>query len=261
MLIRSTRFVRRAAKKLSAQAIVACVAVSCLAQPARATVTLLNGSFEQTTGGQINCCGLALATSWVDTSSPNYNAVSAPSGMEATVPTDGSRYLRLVSDAGIWGSIYQNLGTMIAGQTYTIRGDVVGSSNSVNATWGATVEFASNGATSHGLNGFAALPTIYSTETLGAAAIGGANVGAINLTYTATAADAGNPLFLSFIANNSVVGSDIRGGVDNLQLTVSNVPEPSALALLGGAILAFAGHRRLANGKTKARAKSQPLGI
>lgn len=247
MPVQPARFGRSFAKKLPARVIAACVAALCLAQPARATVTLLNGSFEQTTGGQLVCCGLALAASWVDTSNPNYNAVSAPSGMESSVPTNGSRYLRLVSDAGIWGTIYQNLGTMIAGQTYTITGDVIGSINSVNATWGAKVEFASNGATSYGLNGFAALPTVYSIETLGAAAAGGANVGAINLTYTATAADAGNPLYLSFIANFSPSGSDIRGGVDNLQLTVSSVPEPSALALLGGAILMIAGRRRSAD--------------
>ncbi len=248
---RIARLVRSFRKTAPAQAIAACVAAACLAQPAHATVTLLNGSFEQTTGGQIACCGLLAAASWVDTSNPNYNAVTAPSGLEATAPTDGSRYLRLVSDAGIWGSIYQNLGTMVAGQTYTIRGDVVGSNNSVNATWGATVEFASNGATSFGLNGFAALPTVYTQETLTAAAIGGANVGMINISYTATAADAGNPLYLSFIANASGAGSDIRGGVDNLKLTASTVPEPSSMVLFGGAILALAGCRRLAGGKTR----------
>lgn len=250
MPIHRARVVRRCTKRVPAPVIAACVAASCLAQPARATVTLLNGSFELTTGSQVNCCGLYLAADWVDTSSPNYDALSAPSGMEETVPTNGSRYLRLVSDAGIWGSIYQDLGTMVAGQTYTITGDVVGSDNSVNATWGATVEFASNGATTYGLNGFAGLPTVYATESLTAAPIGGANIGMLDISYTATDADAGKPLYLSFIANASGSGSDIRGGIDNLQLTVSNVPEPSALVLLGGAILMFAGRRHAAGCNT-----------
>ena len=231
------------------------IAVACLlSQPAGATVTLLNGSFEQTTGGQIICCGLQLAASWVDTANPSYNAVSAPSGMEATVPTNGSRYLRLVSDNGIWGTIYQNLGAMVVGQVYTITGDVVGSSNSVNQTWGATVELASNGATSYGLNGFASLPSVYATETLGAAPIGGAHIGAINITYTATSADDGNPLYISFIANASRSGTDIRGGIDNLQLSISgatSVPEPTSLAIFGGAILLL-GRQRLAARNTRA---------
>lgn len=144
----------------------------------------MNGSFEQTRGSNAN--GVYEAANWVDASSAWFDATSAPSGFEQTNSTDGSGYLRIATDVGYTALIYQNVGTMVAGQTYTLTGDVLGSSNNVGNIWGAKIDFASNGAASP--------TTVYATEQATGVAIGASAAGAINISFTATAADNGLPL-------------------------------------------------------------------
>jgi len=111
-----------------------------------ANIILTNGSFEST----VTPYGFGLfdATGWTNNSGLIYQASSAPAGFEGTNVggVTGSRYLRLISDAPDpqnTGFLVQDLGTMVAGETYMFTGDVLGGFDSF--LFGATVELTSDG--------------------------------------------------------------------------------------------------------------------
>ena len=205
-----------------------------------ADIILTNGSFEST--GADYGSGLFAATGWINNSGLNIQASSAPAGFESTSPggVTGSRYLRLVSDAPDpqnTGFIVQDLGTMVAGETYLFTGDVLGGFDTYGL-FGATVELTSDGS----LNP----TTVYAAQFLSGFAQGSVGVGALNISYTATILDSGNPLSLWLRAPPASAGQATRGGLDNIQLTIdgpaTSTPEPSSplLAALGGVVMVLA---------------------
>jgi hypothetical protein len=207
------------------------------AQNGTASIILTNGSFEST--GASYGSGLFDATGWTNNSALNIQASSAPGGFEATDAggVTGSRYLRLASDAPDpqnTGFIVQNLGNMVAGETYMFTGDVLGGLDN-DGLFGATVELTSDGS----LNP----TTVYDTQVLSGFGQGVVGVGSLNISYTATALDSGNPLFLWLRAAPSGNGQATRGGIDNIQLTTAT-PEPASIALFPAGLVALGLLRR-----------------
>jgi hypothetical protein len=202
-----------------------------IASQGHAAVTLNNGSFETTVTLYLAALGdLYEASGWTNLSpTTNFQASSAvaanpPNGefTSAAGTATGSRYLRLVNDVGNQGILAQNLGTMVAGETYMITADIFGGAG-VNVNYGATISL---------VNQVSATPsTTYASQTITDVADTAFMAGAFNFSYTATALDDGNPLVLLLAAGPAGAGQANRGGIDNVQLTV--IPEPCA-ALLGG---------------------------
>lgn len=223
---------------------VAASALAIAASPAHAAVTLTNGSFE-TTGALYPPSvlgGLYEASGWTNLSSGT--PFQASSALAANVPNGeftsgpgtatGSRILRLVADEGAAiGATAQLLGTMTAGETYTISADVFGGPGLI-VTYGATISLVDAVNLSPS--------TTYASQTVSGVADTVFTAGAFNFSYTATALDNGNPLVLLLTTPGLGGGQASRGGLDNIQLSV--VPEPSA-ALLGGlGLLALLRRRR-----------------
>lgn len=193
---------------------------------ARATIALTNGSFEST-GALYNPAlgGLYQASGWTNLSGLNIQASSMLGGQELTNPVGvtGTRILRLVSDnphPGNTGMIVQNMGTMVAGETYTLTGDAFGG-GSAGLSWGAMASLVSDGTGSPG--------TVYATQFVDGLVAGQVSPGAYNFSYTAIAADAGNPLFVQLEAKPSGPGQATRGGIDNVSVTGGAAPPPPAL--------------------------------
>ena len=197
-----------------------------IAGPARAAVTLTNGSFE-TTGALYNTAigGLNEASGWTNLSpTTNFQASSAvaanPPNAEFTSAAGTatcSRYLRLAADGGNVGALAQNLGSMVAGETYTITADIFGGPG-VNVNYGATISL---------VNQVSATPTTtYASQTVSNVADTAFMAGAFNFSYTATALDDGNPLVLLLAAGPVGAGQANRGGIDNVRLTVVEKAAP-----------------------------------
>jgi hypothetical protein len=198
------------------------LAIALAASSAHSGVTLTNGSFE-TTGTSYFAAlgGLNEASGWTNLSpTTNFQASSAvavnPPNDEFTSAAGtatGSRYLRLVNDVGNQGILAQNLGTMVAGETYTITADIFGGPG-VNVNYGATISL---------VNQVSATPsTTYASQTITNVADTAFMAGAFNFSYTATALDDGNPLVLLLAAGPAGAGQANRGGIDNVQLTVES---------------------------------------
>lgn len=227
-------------------------AAICLAASARIThaaVSLTNGSFESTGALYLNALGgINEATGWTNlTGNPGvlFQAGSTPASnppnpefTSAPGSATGLRYLRLAADPGgsaIWGVTAQNVGTMLTGETYILLGDIFAGPSDGGQLYGARISFA---------NQVSATPsTIYATQTVDLLNNGFFGADAFNFSYTATAADNGQPLvvLIEALPNGNNTQSR-RGGIDNLRLNV--VPEPSAAMLGGLAGLALLRRRR-----------------
>jgi len=209
-----------------------------VAPGARASIVVTNGDFS--TLGPLISPGVFAATGWTNNSITAIEAGISVSGFEGTAIIGGN-YLRLASDdTGLSqvGFIVQNLGTMIAGQTYTFTGTALGGA-SIGTTWGATVELTSDGT--------ATPATVYATQVLSGFTAGEVGNGALNLSFSATAADDGLPLFLWIMTPPVTIGEDIRGGIANIQLSTSSAPEPGTIGMMGiGLAAAFVAIRRRA---------------
>src|SRR4029079_12133946 len=97
------------------------------------------------------------------------------------------------------------------------------------------VEFRSTGANTGG--------TVFAFDTAGPLASGAFSADAFTVSYTATAADNGNPLWVRFAVDPSLVnGTAMRGAIDNVRL--STVPEPTAPVLAGLSGLVLIRRRR-----------------
>lgn len=210
-------------------------ATALLCGSGQAAIVLQNGSFEATSGAL--AAGLASASGWTNQSGLAIQASSAPAGFESTVvgAVTGSRYLRLASDNPDpinTGFIVQNMGTMVAGESYAITGDLLGASG-VGLQFSVLARLSSSGDINPA--------TVYDEQTTAALPALGVAVGGLSLSYTATAADDGDALFLWLRATPSAFGQAVRGGIDNLVLTTTAapqnpVPEPGSLGLLGAAL-------------------------
>jgi hypothetical protein len=210
------------------------LAVLLLAETASAAVLLQNGSFEST-GASLGS-GLFQAANWTNSSGLAIQASSAPAGSEGTLASavTGSRYLRLASDnpdPSFTGFIVQNMGTMVAGETYRITGDLLGGAGAA-LSFSILAQLTSDG----GLNP----ATVYASQTTAGLGVGAVAIGGLSLSYTATGADDGQSLFLWLRARPSGAGQAVRGGVDNLVLQTTVVPEPGTLGMLVAG-LCFAG--------------------
>jgi len=199
-----------------------------LSTGAAAQVSLTNGSFEQV--GQLYSPaigGLFEASGWTNTSGLNIQASSALAGVEGTpaAAATGARFLRLVSDnpdPQNTGTIYQNLGTIVAGRAYTITGDAFGG-DSINNLWGGLFSLSS---------GAGGTGDVYASTGVTGLARGAST--SFSFSFAGTRATAGQSVFLNLVAAPSGPGQDIRGGVDNLQLSVAAVPEPASWAMMIG---------------------------
>jgi hypothetical protein len=211
---------------------------------ARAALIVNNGSFESTTGTLYNAAlgGLYEASDWQNLSQTNYSAARMTAGEEGTSAANatGTYLLRLVSDIGnplYTGVIAQYLGTMSAGESYTVTADAFGGSGA-GLNWGATGAFVGEAS--------ATPSTVYETQTVDGVAAGAFGQNAFNFSYTATAGDAGNPLYIWFRTLDSGAGQARRGGIDNVQLSV--IPEPASGMLLFSAAAVIALIRRKIHG-------------
>jgi len=177
----------------------ASLALIALPAPAAPVSGILNGSFEETTTPD----NWVAAASW--TGLPD--ALSLITGTESIPATDGTRFLRLqTEDSGYTARVAQYLGTMVAGQTYTFRADVIASN--AYGDYGATAAFVKEGVE---------IPsTVYATQTVNVAQ--GATGGFI-LFYTAQSADTGQDLYI-WLQAEPVKGANIytRGGIDRARL-------------------------------------------
>ena len=215
------------------------IGVVCCCSPSRAAVVLTNGSYE-TTGTRYTTAlgGLYQASGWTNLSSLSIQASSMLAGQEGTpaAGATGSRILRLVSDnphPANTGFIVQNLGTMVAGETYTLTADAFGG-GSVGHLWGATAQLTSDASVTPA--------TVYDTQFVDNLSAGAFVPGAFSLSHTATAGDNGHPLFLWLRAKGSGPGQATRGGIDNWQLIV--IPEPATLSLVGLGALGLVASRK-----------------
>lgn len=211
-----------------------------LAGRAEAAVVLLNGSFETTTGADLGS-GLLAVANWTNLSSLPIQASSAVAGFEVTsaAGVTGSRFLRLASDdpdPAYTGFIVQNMGTMTAGETYSITGDILG--GFARSPYSILARLASDSALTP--------TTVYAEQTTAALTANQVKKAGLALTYSATAADTGKDLHIWLRALPSGPGTALRGGVDNLVLQVSTgVPEPGTFGLMAAGVLALmAGARR-----------------
>jgi PEP-CTERM motif len=202
-----------------------------VAPGARAGIILTNGNFAaEGTEYSAALGGIFAATGWTNQSSLNIQAAITAAGSEGTAALT-ENYLRLASDnngSNVNGFIVQDLGTMIAGQTYTFIGDALGGS-STNTTWGATVELTSDGS--------ATPATVYATQVLSGFTAGQVATGALDVSFTATGANDGQELFIWIMTPNVGGGVATRGGLANIQLTVS--PEPGTIAMIGSGLAAL----------------------
>jgi MYXO-CTERM domain-containing protein len=217
------------------------------AATSRAAISLANGSFETIEGTTlippapqfdifkpVSWDILTVGTPW-DAGSSSVTGGTGNFDSIASGSMTGARYLRLGSDFADsgFGAVAQNPGTMVAGQIYTIKADVFGGNGNVD--WTGRVEFRSTGANTGG--------TVFAFDTAGPLASGAFSADAFTVSYTATAADNGNPLWVRFAVDPSLVnGTAMRGGIDNVRLTT--VPEPSAALLAGLAGLGLVRRRR-----------------
>jgi hypothetical protein len=209
-----------------------------VAPGARASIVLTNGDFA--TVGPVIAPDISAAAGWTNNSIPAIEAGISATGFEATANIGGN-YLRLASDnngLSQVGFIVQNLGTMIAGQTYTFTGTALGGA-SIGTTWGAMVELTSDGT--------ATPATVYATQVLSGFTAGEYVNGALSISFSATAADDGLPLFLWIMTPPVASGEDIRGGIANIQLSTSGTPEPGTIGMMGiGLAAVFVAIRRRA---------------
>ena len=226
-----------------------CCIFAVLTSPTNAAVVLTNGSFEST-DASLNPAlgGLLAASDWTNLTGNAGVAFQASSALAGNPPNPeftsppgaatGARYLRLAADPGgsaIWGKLGQLTGMMVTGETYLLRADIYAGPGDGGQLYGAKISL---------VNEVSATPSFtYATQTVDGLADTTVGLNAFNFSYTATAADNGQPLVVLLEAlDNGASNQSRRGGLDNLRLTV--VPEPSVALLSGAAGLALLRRRR-----------------
>jgi len=209
----STGLMQPGMNALRALALAGAASLALFALPAQARPApvsgVVNGSFEQTTTPGV----WVAAASWTEVSGLDA-AYSLPTGTENIPATAGSRFLRLQTEGnGYIARVAQNLGAMVAGETYTFRADVIASTT--YGPYGATAAFVNEGTV--------APTTTYATQTVSVAQ--GATGGFI-LSYTAQSADDGRVLYIWLESVPQTQGYS-RGGIDRARL--DGQPEPPAV--------------------------------
>lgn len=197
-----------ALRALAGAASLALFALPAQARPA-AVSGIVNGSFEETTVPGV----WVPAASWTEVSGTDA-AYSLPTGTENIPATDGTRFLRLQTEGnGYIARVAQNLGVMVAGETYTFRADVIASTT--YGPYGATAAFVNEGTV--------APTTTYATQTVSVAQ---GDTGGFILSYTAQSADDGQELYIWLESVPQTQGYS-RGGIDHARL--DGQPEPPAV--------------------------------
>jgi hypothetical protein len=193
---------------------------------ATATMRLTNGSFEIVDVQYATALGgIYHPVGWTNLSGLNIQAASVLAGSEGTTAggATGNRLLRLVSDVTApanLGRIAQDLGTMVAGETYTFTADVLGGTPlGSDGLWGATAAFVNQAVVNPGV--------VYASQVVSNLGTGQVVTGGFHFAYTAQPADQGNRLVLWLqarpVSNDS---SATRGGIDNARLTIAPPPVP-----------------------------------
>ena len=195
-------------------------------------VSVVNGSFED--------------PAWTTVPDPNFSYPDAPAGWTATTgfsaryhagtgyvdPTDGDAAFSLEGNpinVATGTGLYQDLGTMQTGETYTLFADVLG-----ETSWPSSYRISFVKVTDG-----AELAAITEGDFPVAKKGNPGDSVAVTMDYTARASDAGHALRV-LIETPQNVGY-LRTGVDNVHVTV--VPEPSTLILALLGIVALAGVR------------------
>jgi hypothetical protein len=202
-------------------------------------LALTNGSFEVTSTLYSPAIGgLALPVGWTNLSGLNYQASSMLKGAEGTAASGatGSRILRLVSDLTTLynqGCIAQHLGAMLAGETYTLTADALGGTgDGSDNLWGATAAFVNEVAFNPG--------KFYASQMVTNVLPGQVLGNAFSFSYTAQPADDGKPLVVwlkaRLVSNDT---SSIRGGVDNVRLTITPLPPTPVILGFSGPTAGF----------------------
>ena len=182
---------------------------------------VLNGGFE--TGTVIN--GVQIPSDWVHSMNGPQSWDGArryASGDLNYTPTlDGSWFLPLEWTNGAGASGQQDLGTMATGEEYTFTATMLG-----NSAWPAAYKISFWDVTDSRL-----LTSI--TEATFPVAQGLSVRVPVNMNYTALAADQGDTLRLILDPGHGAVSWAERVGIDSVAVTVTAVPEPSTMSLLG----------------------------
>jgi hypothetical protein len=183
---------------------------------------LTNGTFDDTSGTRYSTVlgGLYSNPGWTNLSGNLSSAASMLQGQEGTAAdageNRGNRVLRLTDDVdnpANLGILVQNLGTMVAGETYTFTADAYGGA-SARTTWGATASLTADQAGT----------TVYAFQVVDGLAAGEVSIRAFNFSYQATASDDGSPLYIRLVAKDVGARQATRGGIDNAAITVTPAP-------------------------------------
>jgi hypothetical protein len=227
------------------------------ASNARAANIVLNGGFEDLTGRETfynDLTGSLADPSWTPPHWANlsgteptlFQTVGSPygeNGVETTLlpPTagwlpananGGACALMLQGYGGGYNGTKQDLGAMTVGTTYTVSADFTKNSG------GAAINYdfflmGDDGAITVPLAGI-------DEVTDGTPGVGWVNK---SFSYTAVAGDAGDELWVVLRAR--VPATDVtRGGVDNVVVNATTIPEPSAIALAGLGLFGLSLRRR-----------------
>ena len=204
------------------------VGPTCEAVPA--PCTLVNGSFEaQGTYYPVLVPdvpnGLYSTPGWINLSGTAIQASTMVAGNEGVqTATDGAKVLRLAADtsgdpsfdARNRGAIAQQVtASMQSGRTYVLRADALGSGIS-SAPFGATASFTSEASQTPS--------TVYAQQVVADVAPYEIRGEAFSVSYTATAADAGKPLFVLLQAPSLTGVASTRGAIDRVRVTCGLPP-------------------------------------
>ena len=193
-------------------------------------IDISNGSFEivdQQYSTSIG--GLYHPTGWSNLSGLDYQASSMLAGSEVTLASGATdnRILRLANDLFdpyYVGRIAQEIGPMIAGETYTFQADLLGGAGGgIDNLWGASAAF---------VNQIAVNPTVvYASQTVSSILSGQMLANGFNFSYTALPADNNKPLVILLQARPLTnAASSLRGGIDNARFSIT--PPASSITVL-----------------------------
>lgn len=225
--------------------VIAATALSANLSTAHAAVTpLLNGSFENPTStdsprvtGPVDF--------WDDnnTVGPTYSGNQLRDDATSPVyadPTDGTRFLALEATfGGVSSGVQQDIGTMVAGETYTLTADMLSFSEQIGGFTQVhryTIAF-------YNVTDATLLDSINETDF--ATPQDTTSVTPATLSYTALAGDAGDVLRVVLAAGATGGSEYSRVGIDDVVVAVqgSQIPTPAALPA-GIALLTILGMRR-----------------
>jgi hypothetical protein len=232
--------------QLNYPAVFSLLALAIFAAPAKGAYTVTNGSFESwnpATGGNT-----PIDFPYPEVSNWTYGGTASTNGLlgavdeAATNITDtpfGNNWL-LVDTRSTGKHIYQNVGTIVLGDVLSLSA-LFGRQASLT-TLNSNFELALYRSNGGGSVPATLLTSITKTHTSLASLAAGSTVTASSTTYTATAADAGQSLFvrIGLLTPGTIDSPVTQTFIDNITV----IPEPSSSFLLLGAAGLLAVRRR-----------------